>query len=68
MRLTFARDELLDHPDYATSHVVNGRRLHGGFDRNGNYLPPRTKTRRVATDNWALALRERGFDLLEADS
>ena len=66
--LTFDEDELLDEHDYAAPHVVGGRRLHGGFDAEGRYLPPRSKTRRVAIDNWAAALRARGGDLLAADA
>ena len=67
-QLTFREDELLAEHDYAAPHIVGGVRLHGGFDADGGYLPPRSKTRRVAIDNWTAALRTRGGDLLAADS
>ena len=67
-QLTFSEDELLTDHDYAAPHVVGEQRLHGGFDAHGQYVPPRSKVRRVAIDNWTAALRERGGDLLVADS
>ena len=67
-QLTFTEDELLSDHDYAAAHVIDGRKLHGGFDAAGTYIPPRSKGRRVAIDNWTAALRERGGDLLDADS
>ena len=67
-QLTFTETELLTDHDYAVSHVIDGQRLHGGFDAAGNYVPPRSKVRRIAIDNWTAALRERGGDLLDADS
>ena len=67
-QLIFTEDELLEDHDYAAPHVVGQQRLHGGFDGAGVYLPPRSKGRRVAIDNWTAALRERGGDLLDADS
>ena len=67
-QLTFGEDELLAEHDYATPHVVAGQRLHGGFDADGGYLPPRSKTRPLAIHNWTEALRARGGDLLAADS
>lgn len=65
---TFSEAELLSDVDYAAPHVVHGRRLHGGFDASGSYVPPRAKGRRLAIDNWTSALRQRGGDLLPADS
>ena len=67
-QLTFSKSELLSDHDYACAHEINGQRLHGGFDADGNYVPPRSKGRRLALDNWTAALRERGGDLLAADS
>ena len=67
-QLTFSETELMSEYDYASPHEIGGQRLHGGFDADGNYIPPRSKGRRVAMDNWALALRERGGDLLDADA
>lgn len=67
-QLTFSEDELLTDHDYVAPHVVGEQRLHGGFDAHGQYVPPRSKVRRVAIDNWTAALRDRGGDLLAADS
>lgn len=67
-QLTFSEDELLFDHDYAAPHVIGEQRLHGGFDADGNYVPPRSLGRRVAIDNWTAALRERGGDVFEADS
>ena len=67
-QLTFSESELLSDQEYAAPHRIGDQRLHGGFDADGNYVPPRSKGRRLAIDNWTAALRERGGDLLVADS
>ena len=67
-QLTFREADLLAEHDYAAPHTIAGQRLHGGFDADGRYLPPRSKVRAKAIDNWTAALRERGGDLLPADS
>ena len=64
----FSEAELLSDLDYATPHVIDGQRLHGGFDADGAYMPPLANGRRQALDNWTAALRDRGGDLLDADS
>ena len=67
-QLTFTDSELLSDHDCAVRHEIAGQRLHGGFDADGGYVPPRSKGRRVALDNWTAELRERGGDLLDADA
>lgn len=67
-QLMFSEAELLASHDYATPHEIDGQRLHGGFDADGTYVPPRSKGRRSALDNWTAALQARGGDLLDADS
>ncbi|MCY3624138.1 MAG: hypothetical protein OXH68_20805 [Gammaproteobacteria bacterium] len=67
-QLRFSESELLSDHDFATPHRIGDQRLHGGFDAEGTYIPPRSKGRRKALDNWTVELRERGGDLLEADS
>ena len=67
-QLRFSESELLSDHDFAAVHRIGDQRLHGGFDADGVYVPPRAKGRRRAIDNWTAELRERGGDLLEADS
>ena len=67
-QLRFSESELLSDHDYLTPHRIGERRLHGGFDADGEYIPPRSKGRRLAIDNWTAELRDRGGDLLAADS
>jgi hypothetical protein len=51
-RLNFSFDEILKNPDYDRPLVVNGRRCHGGFDKDGNYHSPRTVWRNPAIAAW----------------
>ncbi len=67
-QLRFTEEELMAEHDYAVPQLVAGQRLHGGFDAEGNYLPPRSLHRPRAIENWARALRARGGDLLQADA
>ena len=66
--LVYTEEELLrDHPDLAP-HVVDGRRMHGGFHPDGSYQPPRALVRVPALAAWTQALIERGGEPLNADS
>lgn len=65
MQLSYSDEEILADHDYARPHVVDGHRLHGGFDAEGRYLPPRTLRRPEAVESWRAALRERGGEPLE---
>ena len=67
-KLTYTRDELMAEHDYAEPHVIDGRRMHGGFLADGTYTPPRTKVRGPAIDAWSEALRSRGGELFDADA
>lgn len=67
-KLRYTEDELFREHDFAAPQVVAGRRLHGGFLADGTYQPPRALLRSEAIDAWTAALRERGGDLLDADS
>jgi hypothetical protein len=67
-RLVYTEAELLRSHEYARPHEEAGRRLHGGFDADGRYLPPRLLVRGPAVDAWTAALRARGGDLLPADA
>jgi len=66
--LRFPREELLRDVPGLAPHVVAGHRLHGGFDADGRYVPPRSLVRGPAVAAWTAALRERGGDLLPADA
>ncbi len=67
-QLVYSRENLLRSHEYARPHVVAGQRLHGGFDAQGNYVPPRGLVREPAIRAWTEALRARGGDLLAADA
>ncbi len=67
-RLAYSESELLSDPSFARLHVVKGRRLHGGFDASGNYVPPRSMGRNTALNAWTEALGRRGGTLFAADA
>jgi hypothetical protein len=66
--LRYTREALLRSHEGLAAHVVAGRRLHGGFDPAGRYVPPRIAVRGPAVAAWSAALRRRGGDLLPADA
>ncbi len=51
-RINFSFDELLENPKYDRTLIVNDRRCHGGFDKDGHYLSPRTVWRNPAVKAW----------------
>lgn len=59
-RLRYSRDELLAEPDYARRIERNGLLLHGGYDADGAYLPPRSLHRIPAIDAWSAELAAAG--------
>jgi hypothetical protein len=67
-QLTYSQSELMSELEYARPHVIDGRRMHGGFTADGRYVPPRAKGRNAALDAWTRALRSRGGELFAADS
>ena len=50
--LNFSVDELLKNPKYDRTLIVNDRRCHGGFDKEGNYQSPRSVRRNPAIKAW----------------
>ncbi len=67
-RLVYDEADLLrDHPGLAP-HEIAGRLLHGGLLPDGTYQPPRALVREAALDAWTDALRDRGGEVLAADS
>ncbi len=67
-QLVYTEEELYAEHDYAIPHERDGVRLHGGFDAQGRYVPPRSLGRGRAMAAWTAALRERGGDLFDADA
>ncbi|MEQ1700129.1 MAG: hypothetical protein ABMA25_08465 [Ilumatobacteraceae bacterium] len=66
--LVYSEEELLrDHPGLAP-HIVAGAAMHGGFQPDGSYQPPRSLVRVPALQEWEAALRARGGAPLAADS
>ena len=51
----YTEAELMAECDYATPQVVGEHRLHGGFDADGRYLPPRSRFRPEAIAAWTRA-------------
>jgi hypothetical protein len=62
--LTYPEADLMRSHEGTTPHLINGQRLHGGFDAQGRYIPPRTLVRGPALEAWTEALRARGGDIL----
>ena len=58
--LTFTRAQLLEDPAFASRIEFDGRLLHGGRDRDGRYLPPRSAYRLDAIDRWRNRLADDG--------
>ena len=67
-QLVYEQDELMRDHDFASLHVVDGHRLHGGFLADGTYQPPRALVREAAFDAWEAQLASRGGAPLDADS
>ncbi len=67
-KLIYSEAELMTGHDFAAPHEINGQRIHGGFDAEGRYVPPRALVRNQAIEAWSDALRARGGDLLNAGS
>jgi hypothetical protein len=67
LQLNWSEIELLANDDVAEPLVAGGRRCHGGFTGDGNYVSPRTKNRVPATKAWQQSHREQfGADVLDA--
>lgn len=67
-QLIYAEAELMSDAPMAQSHTIDGRRLHGGFDAAGRYVPPRSLGRSAAIAAWTDALLARGGSLFAADA
>jgi len=65
--LKFTPEELLSSHPFDQLHLIEGRRLHGGFI-NGVYQSPRSLVRSQALREWTHSLLDRGGRPLNADS
>ncbi len=64
-QISFTEDELLQSHDFAEPLIAGGVRCHGGFDEDGRYISPRTKSRQPAIAAWQDQHREQfGTELL----
>lgn len=66
LKLVYSQDEIEANHPYTKPHLINGEKLHGGFDASGDYIAPRTLHRRPAVDAWREQLKRRGVDLIDA--
>jgi hypothetical protein len=67
-KLIYAETELYSEHTYACLHEIEGVRMHGGFDAQGTYIPPRSLGRSDAIEAWTRALKSRGGDLFDANA
>jgi len=65
-KLTYTREEILADHAYARPQIEAGYRLHGGFDKNGTYVSPRTLNRWPAVEAWQAELKKRGATIIDA--
>ena len=64
----YTEHELLADHDYQAPQIEAGYRLHGGFDRDGRYISPRTRLRWPAVRAWRQELARRGLPLVDAST
>jgi len=67
-KLSYDEAELMRDHEFASLHVIEGHRLHGGFLSDGTYQPPRALVREAAFDAWEAQLARRGGAPLDANS
>ncbi len=67
LQLNWSEQELLATDDVLEPNIANGVKCHGGYASDGTYVPPRTKNRIPAIENWQQAHREAfGTEILES--
>lgn len=62
-RLRYSQEEILAEHDFAKKISHGGRTIHGGFDRDGRYLPPRSLHRIDAIKAWSKQVASKGHKL-----
>lgn len=66
-KLRYSEVEILADCEYATRLEHQGKRMHGGLDAQGNYLPPRSRHRIPAIQAWRENLLSQGHPLAVYD-
>ncbi len=59
-KLKYTHEELMAEPQYASRNRRGSVLFHGGFDKAGNYLPPRSLNRLPAIKAWSQQLAATG--------
>lgn len=67
-KLVYSREELLASHPYAEYHMAAGHKLHGGFDPEGNYVPPRSLHRIPAINAWRGEVERKGWKLIDCSA
>lgn len=65
-QLLYTAEQILTDHRYAKPQIEAGYRLHGGFDKTGRYISPRTRHRWPAIRAWSKALVNRGHKLIDS--
>lgn len=68
VKLVYTQEELLASHPYAEYHMAAGHKLHGGFDVEGNYTPPRSLHRIPAIDAWRSEVERKGWKLIDCSA
>ncbi len=62
-KLIYSQDQILAEHDFAEKMRHDGRTVHGGFDADGKYLPPRSLHRSDAISAWSKQVVDAGHKL-----
>ncbi|MDG2061587.1 MAG: hypothetical protein P8J93_07215 [SAR86 cluster bacterium] len=66
--MIYKLDEIMSEHEYASPNEMAGYILHGGLDKNGNYISPRTLKRWEAVKSWKSNLLEQGYELIDGST
>ena len=63
--MIYSFDEIMSEHEFHAPNEMAGYLLHGGLDREGKYISPRTRKRWTAVNQWAENLTNQGHPLLD---
>ena len=63
--MIYTFEEIMADHEYGSAHEMAGYLLHGGLDKAGKYISPRTKNRWDAINQWTHNLTTQGHILLD---